>query len=338
MASTLPQLPAQQVEARHRHHKVVLAGGSGQLGQTIIDSLVARGKHDIVILSRRDAAPEEIPKGAAWLKVDYQNKSSLVEALKGAHTVLSFIIVHTDPDDVAQRNLIDACVEANVKRFAPSEWSAADVSLLPWYAGKARIREYLKNLNKDRKVLEYTLFQPGMMLDYYTFPHIWHKHIKPLQIPIDFGTRRAIILDGVKDAITFTRVRDVVHVVAKALEYKGEWPVIGGIRANTPISSAQLIALGEQLRGKPFALEKLRLDDLERGEVKSSWIPQPNHASLGNMTQEERDAFGRVITRGVLLSFGTRAFSVSAEWNNIFPDIRFGRVDQFLYEFWTLRE
>jgi len=37
--------------------------------------------------------------------------------------VLSFITAQTDPDNIAQKTLIDASIEAGVKRFAPNEWS-----------------------------------------------------------------------------------------------------------------------------------------------------------------------------------------------------------------------
>ncbi|KAK3990987.1 hypothetical protein QBC44DRAFT_56001 [Cladorrhinum sp. PSN332] len=323
---------------RPNRHKVALAGGSGQLGRTIIDGLIAANQQDIVILSRRDPNTDETLPGVSWNKVDYENKTDLVRALRGVDTVLSFIIVHTDPNDIAQQNLIDASVEAGVNRFAPSEWSAADVSLLPWYSGKAKIREYLKNLNKKKRVLEYTLFQPGLILDYYTFPHVWHKHIKPLQIPIDFGLRRALLVDGTRDRITFTTVHDVVKIVTQALNYKGTWPTVGGIRGNLPISASQLVAIGNRPRGpQEFVVERLQSEDLQAGEVKSSWIPQPNHTSASNMTQEERDAFGRVITRGVLLSFASGAFSVTGEWNRLFPGTRFGETEEFLSWFWRGR-
>jgi hypothetical protein len=52
----------------------------------------------------------------------YSDKVELAAELKGVHTVLSFI--SQDPDNVAQKTLIDACIEAGVKRFAPSEWGA----------------------------------------------------------------------------------------------------------------------------------------------------------------------------------------------------------------------
>jgi hypothetical protein len=54
--------------------------------------------------------------------VDYQDRQALAGALNGVHTVLSFIAVHLDENAIAQRTLIDASIEAGVKRFAPSEW------------------------------------------------------------------------------------------------------------------------------------------------------------------------------------------------------------------------
>ena len=55
--------------------------------------------------------------------VDYTDKPALVELLKGFDVVLSFLIAHLDVGNVTQKNLIHACIEAGVKRFAPSEWA-----------------------------------------------------------------------------------------------------------------------------------------------------------------------------------------------------------------------
>jgi len=35
---------------------------------------------------------------------------------------LSFVQLLADPENIAQKNLIDASIDAGVKRFAPSEW------------------------------------------------------------------------------------------------------------------------------------------------------------------------------------------------------------------------
>ena len=54
--------------------------------------------------------------------MDYNDKSGLIEALRGIHTVLSFNQLVTDPENTVEKNLIDAAIVAGVKRFAPSQW------------------------------------------------------------------------------------------------------------------------------------------------------------------------------------------------------------------------
>jgi hypothetical protein len=48
--------------------------------------------------------------------------------------------------------------------------------------------------------------------------------------------------------ITLTTVQDFAAVVARAIEYEGEWPVVSGIRGTT-LSVGELVALGEKMRG-----------------------------------------------------------------------------------------
>jgi hypothetical protein len=56
--------------------------------------------------------------------VDYQNQTQLTHALKGVHTLFSFVAEQEDPNSPIQKNLIKAAIEAGVKRFAPSEWAS----------------------------------------------------------------------------------------------------------------------------------------------------------------------------------------------------------------------
>lgn len=60
--------------------------------------------------------------GVNWQVVDYENKENLVKALRGSHTLLSFVQLLSDPENQSQKNLIDAAIDAGVKRFAPSEY------------------------------------------------------------------------------------------------------------------------------------------------------------------------------------------------------------------------
>lgn len=74
--------------------------------------------------TKKTKNPSDFPKlkGVEWIQTDFSDKSELVGLLQGVETVLCFFAVHLDPGSENQKRLIDACVEAGVKRYAPSEW------------------------------------------------------------------------------------------------------------------------------------------------------------------------------------------------------------------------
>ena len=89
---------------------------------------------------------------------------------------------------------------------------------------------------------------PGLFTNYLTHPYKSTKHVHPMQTPFDFGTRRLLMVEDGDDArITFTTVTDVANVVAKAVEYEGEWPVVGGIRGDD-LAMEEVIKMGERIR------------------------------------------------------------------------------------------
>jgi hypothetical protein len=70
-----------------------------------------------------------------------------------------------------------------------------------------------------------------------------------MEVPIDFNNRRALILDGGDGSrFTFTTVQDLANVVARAIDFTNEWPVIGGIKG-AELSMGEIISLGEKIRG-----------------------------------------------------------------------------------------
>lgn len=82
-----------------------------------------------------------------------------------------------------------------------------------------------------------------------TYPFSSSKHVQLFETPFNLYQRRALVVDGGEDAIiTFTTAQDLARVVALAVEYEGEWPLIGGIQG-AQVSVRQLIALGEKIRG-----------------------------------------------------------------------------------------
>lgn len=98
------------------------------------------------------------------------------------------------------------------------------------------------------QLLEYTLFQPGLFLEYLAAPYKTAKHLEPLGTMIDFQNQRAIVVDGHDPFITFTTVQNVATAVARAVDLDGEWPAICGISGNR-VSISQILEIGEKIRG-----------------------------------------------------------------------------------------
>ncbi|KAH8202026.1 hypothetical protein TruAng_003781 [Truncatella angustata] len=311
--------------------KIAVAGGSGQVAREVIDALIATQKHDITILSRKEPLSMATLTGIKWKIVDYSDKVTLAETLKGTHTLLSFVQLLSDPEQKSQKNLIDAAIAAGVKRFAPSEYGSKSTVNMPWWDGKEKIREYLKQLNQEAKVLEYTLFQPGLFLDYLAFPHQTAKHIAPLQTVFDFENRRAMMVDGHEDAVmTFTAAADFAAVVAKAVDYSGTWPTTAGIRGNR-LTFSQILDIGERVRDASFTVDKLKAVDLQAGNLTASWALETAHQAVSD---DQASELLKAVSIGILLSSVRGAWDSSDEMNRLFPTYKFTRADEFLAKVW----
>ncbi|KAH6714896.1 hypothetical protein BKA61DRAFT_548605 [Leptodontidium sp. MPI-SDFR-AT-0119] len=307
----------------------IAVAGFGEIAGQIIKAVLADGHHDVTILARKDAS-KDLAAGLSWVKVDYLDKQQLAQVLQGMHTVLSFITVVKDPGNRAQINLIDACVEVGVKRFAPSEWAFYQVDAFAMYQGKRTIRQYLKDLNRDRKVLEYCLFLPGVFMNYLGPPEKMDKDVSYTQMFLDFEKCRAILPEGSDATVSFTTLGDIATTVSKALDYDGEWPNIGGISGNrTKIS--ELLQLGEKIRGKKFTVEKVKLEDLQANDFVTSWNPVTLHPSV---PVEQREMAGREFARLSLIGLSDGIWDMSNEWNQLLPDNKFVTLEEYLQESW----
>ena len=172
------------------------------------------------------------------------------------------------------------------------------------------------------------------------------KYIDPAPLLlVDHANRRARVAGDLANKLSYTLVSDVANIVAKAIDYEGEWPTVGGINGQT-LSIAEEIALGEKVRGKwdcgtipvdnnrtdvttggKYEVETLEVEDLVAGIIKTESLPLLAHPSLEG---DERVEFSKHVLRGLTLNAVTGAGTVSDEWNKIFPDYKFVTAEEFL--------
>ncbi|KAI1412334.1 NAD(P)-binding protein [Hypoxylon sp. FL1857] len=101
--------------------KVAIVGATGTVGSLIVDELLRLGKHEITALTRKDSpAANSIPAGVKIAKVDYDDESTLVDALQGQEVLI--ITMHTRAPPDTQLKLVRAAAAANVPYVLPNEW------------------------------------------------------------------------------------------------------------------------------------------------------------------------------------------------------------------------
>jgi hypothetical protein len=237
----------------------------------------------------------------------------LTSALTGFDTCLSFLVAHLDTNNTAQKNLIHACIAAGVRRFAPSEWAIASNSGVPAYANKDAIAAYLAELKTKGELgeLQYCLFQPSVFLDYFAHPHPVSPNFITWPLFMDFENRRTMILDDGTYPFVVTSVSDVSEMLAGALDDPNPWPVLGGMQGvRTNIN--ELFALAQKIRGGEWKVDHVSSEDIEKGELKTSWVPQLSHPAI---PVEIRAKFSVEFVMDFFRAMKNGSWDVGREWN-----------------------
>lgn len=131
--------------------KIAIVGGGGQVGKFIVDELLKIGKHKITVITREDSI-SKIPSGVEVKRVNYNDPSTLVEALKGQDALIITMGVTAPPDQ--QTKLIDAAAAAKVPWILPNEFGGDPDELEMQKDSligepKAKYREYIEKLGKS---------------------------------------------------------------------------------------------------------------------------------------------------------------------------------------------
>lgn len=118
----------------------------------------------MTLLSRSEKTDEDLPANVRRVAVDYNDKQSLVNVLKGQDAVVSTVAMEAI---LTQKVIIDAAIQAGVRRFIPSDFGSLttnpEASRLPHHVPMVEIQDYLQS--KSDKI-EYTIFSIGAFTDF----------------------------------------------------------------------------------------------------------------------------------------------------------------------------
>ena len=145
---------------------ILVTGATGQQGGAVARKLLERG-HTVKGLTRNPESEKAkaIKKlGMEPVAGDFNNKASLIEAMRGCDIVFSMATPFEQGVEVETKNAIttmDAAVEAGVKHYVYSSVAGADQNTgVPHFDSKFKAEQYLNNLN-----IPYTIVAPVYFME-----------------------------------------------------------------------------------------------------------------------------------------------------------------------------
>ncbi|EEU34750.1 uncharacterized protein NECHADRAFT_82383 [Fusarium vanettenii 77-13-4] len=175
--------------------------GKGLFGSVVLSELASAG-FEVTLLSRSEKPDEVLPGGVRRVVVDYNDRESLAKTLSGQDAVVSTI---TTQAALSQKLIIDAAIQARVKRFIPSDFGSLttnpDASHFPHHVNFVEIQKYLKSKSDE---IEYTIFSVGAFTEFlvnYSLvfdwksktAEVWGDGTSPISTTSLGGAARAIV-------------------------------------------------------------------------------------------------------------------------------------------------
>jgi nucleoside-diphosphate-sugar epimerase len=232
---------------------VAVPGGTGNLGRTIVEAILATGKHQVKILSRKPNPALEAEIGAPILGVDYSDVDAIVKVLEDntIDTVISGIAMHsidgTPPNEI---ELIRAADKSKAtKRIISSEWGSPvkeeDIGAIPSIIHKWEAQQALDQTTD----LEYTVFHNGFFMDYWGIPGVKSNMIRsPLVNWLDVANNAAAIPGEGNTPAVFTHTTDIARFAAASLDlpkWEKEYYVCGD-----RVTWNEFVRLAEEVKGQ----------------------------------------------------------------------------------------
>lgn len=188
--------------------RVVIVGATGNLGGKITDSLLKKGAK-VTAIVRMETDEEKViglrEKSVEVHRVDMTNRSEIAKYCKGAGCVVSALAGLEETVIDAQKIVADAAIEANVKRFIPSDYSIDFTNLVE---GQNRNLDWRRDFHSylEGKPIEVTTIFNGPFMELLT-----------TDMPLILFKQRRILCWGNPDQIMeFTTTLNIAEFTAEA--------------------------------------------------------------------------------------------------------------------------
>ncbi|KAL4946409.1 hypothetical protein BDV06DRAFT_208706 [Aspergillus oleicola] len=312
---------------------IAVAGGTGGVGQTLVDVLTQEAKHEVIVLTRKAKQKNPTLSRARQIEVDYNDVAGLTKRLDEhkIETIISALSLSEDAHSEAQLNLIRAAEDAETtKRFIPSEYSFIQTEDLLHLDPTIKYFLDAANLLKSSKTLQFTRVIPGFFMDYWGLPHV-KSNLEQHTMLIDMENCEAVIPGSGDDVIGMTYSYDMARFIARLLEVNAkEWKEFSVI-VGDEVTANQLVELGERVRGRKFSVKYDSVDGIMKGDVT---LPAKQPEGLSYTEEEMKEVVALVDRLVVGKCF---EFPKDGRANGRFPDLKLRKIEDVVREAWKGR-
>ncbi|KAL7908493.1 hypothetical protein GGI35DRAFT_486568 [Trichoderma velutinum] len=275
---------------------IAVAGGTGNVGRTIVEGILATRKHDVVILSRKPNPSIEAELSLSVIVVDYSDVEAVTKSLEDHHVDTVISALSTSALDGSAPKEIELIRAANAskttRRMISSDWG---VPLMGQWSSAIHKRNAQDELKKATN-LESTIFHSGLFSDYWGMPNV-KSQLAPMYLVVDTINNAAAIPGSGNTPVAFTHSTDLAKFVAASLDLP-KWNAVTYIKSDQ-ITWNEFVHLAEQTKGTEFNVAYDAVERLNNGLVTELPIQIPMYQFV---PKETFQAFAAMF--GILFEMG----------------------------------
>ncbi|KAJ5626480.1 hypothetical protein N7528_003907 [Penicillium herquei] len=197
--------------SKNRIERITVVGATGQIGTHITRELLNADRFQVTALTRSEST-STFSEGIFVKRIDYKNRSALVEALRGQDVLIITLAGNAPPDQ--EEKLIEAAAEADIAWVIPNEWGPdSDNRQLAkdtmFGEAKQKTRRYIESCGKSSWLCLVCGF-------WYTFSLTG----SPLRFGFDFPNKTMTFYDDGKTKINTTTLEQCGRALAQLLSLK----------------------------------------------------------------------------------------------------------------------
>ncbi|KAK5989566.1 Oxidoreductase swnN [Cladobotryum mycophilum] len=315
---------------------VAVAGGTGGVGQTVLDAIAKSGEHKAIVFSRTAAAATAISEPRRFI-IDYSNVEQIKHVLQenNVEVVVSALLLVDEGVAQAQINLIRAASQSGtVTKFIPSEYYIDFHTPIPGSDLFTNFQLEAEAELSRHPQLTWTLIRVGIFLDHMAMPHNPKTtYISPYWVFADIDHEQCVFPGDGSQPLVLTHSTDLAAYIERLVGLPAkDWPRESLVASNK-LQVKDLGPLFKKTTGKDFKVIYDSVEAIHQGHI----TPLPSNEAV--FQDPAKGETFREVELQVMLSMLVNAHDLPGkDLAELFPDVQTTNIEDFLRAAWRLKQ